>query len=307
MSYNVIPSPPRVIGNTKKARRTLAAALIALLAVSASGCAGTNSSASAGSKLDELKKSGVVRMGVVDTLPTSGADATPTGLVPELTAMVFAKMGLNNIQTVPMEFGALIPSLQSNRIDVAAGGHYVTAERCKAITLADPSYYYHDGMAVAKGNPHNIKTFEDVAKSNIEMGAVSGSASIKQGTDAGVPESKIQKFADIPTMLDALKTGRIDAAPYSNVEISYLLTKPAYTELTATEPTTPLVNGVPNPFSVSIGFAKDAGDIAEAFNKAQAEMKQAGEFDALLKKWGQTKDVLQPANMKKIGEVCSEK
>lgn len=306
MSNNSTPSPPKVVRNTKKARLGLAAALAALLAISVSGCAGTTSPSSASSKLDELKKSGV-RMGVVDTLPTSGADATPNGLVPELTAMVFAKMGINKVETVPMEFSALIPSLQSKRIDVAAGGHFVNADRCKAVTLADPSYYYQDGMAVAKGNPLNIRTFEDVAKANIDMGAVSGSASVKQAADAGVPESKVQKFTDIATMLDALKTGRIAAAPYDNVSIAYELSKPANSGLTATEPTAPLVDGVPNPYSVSIAFAKDAGDIAEAFNKTQAEMKQAGEFEALLKKWGQSKEDLQPANMKKIDEVCSEK
>lgn len=270
----------------------------------------TDASASgADSPLAKLKEKGVVRIGVADSLPTSGADtAKPTGLVPELTAMVFDRMGIPKAEPVAMDFGALIPSLQSGRIDVASGGFYVTEERCNAITFAEPAFYYLDAFAVKKGNPHNIRTYKDIAKADVNMGNVAGAANAELAEADGVKKDKIQDYPDIPSLLEALKADRIQAAPYDNVSIAYEVAKPAYAaDLESTVPTAPLVDGKETPYSVSVGFPKDAGNIATEFDKIQAEMFAAGDFDALIKKWSVPKESIRPSDAPDIKDICAPK
>jgi polar amino acid transport system substrate-binding protein len=296
-------------GNRRKHVKALTVAIVALalLALSACGASSTGSggSGSAQKILDNFKKDGV-RVAVVEELPTASADSTLTGLVPELVEMVLKELGVTKFTAVPMDFGSQIPSLQAGRVDVAAGGFYVKPERCKAISMADPAYYYLDGFAVAKGNPHGITGYKEIASQKLKMGAVTGSANGSLAEADGVAASKISEYPDLPTLLDALKAGRIDAAPYDNVSIAYELNKPAYSDLTATTPTAPIVNGKPTPYSVSVGFAKKYAAFTKLFNAKQAEMFKAGKFDALMTKWGQDESVLRPSDIVDIKVACGQ-
>lgn len=297
--------------HSRRVSRLAALASAAALALSLAACSGAatggeddGTGAEAGLTLESLQETGTIRLGVADALPTTGADETPTGLVPELTALVFAELGVADAVAVPMDFGALIPSLQSGRIDVAAGGFYITKERCDTIVLADPSYFYLDGMAVPSGNPNDITTFEDVAAAGVDLGAVAGSATKQQAVDAGVDGAKVQEYPDIPTMLDALQAGRIGAASYDNVSIAYELAKPAYSDLSATDPVAPIVDGKEQPYAVSIGFPAGAEELAAAFNEKQAEMYAAGAFDELLAKWSLPVESARAADSPNIAELC---
>ena len=290
------------------------AGTVGLTACGSDSGGGSTSASSSGSTADnsplgKLKAKGSVRMAVVDAPPSSfPTKGDAKGLIPELATMVLKKMGIAKVEAVPMDFGAQIPSLQSGRIDVAAGGFYVTADRCKAITFAEPSFYYLDGFAVEKGNPDHIRTYKDIAKAGVNMGSVAGAANVELAEADGVPKSKIQEYPDIPSMFDALKAGRIQAAPYDNVSIAYFVSRPAYSgSLQASDPTAPIVNGKPQPYSVSIGFPKDAGNLATEFNKLQAQMFADGEFDALMKKWALPKESIRPSDAPDIKDVCAQK
>ncbi|ODV41133.1 hypothetical protein AWV79_01035 [Cupriavidus sp. UYMMa02A] len=50
-----------------------------------------------------------------------------------------ASIGVKDVKFEVMEFGALIPSLMSHRIDVIAGGMYITDARCKQVAFSEPS------------------------------------------------------------------------------------------------------------------------------------------------------------------------
>lgn len=293
----------RLTGTFRRTRSHFAAAFAAVLAVSLAAC-GSGGSGAASSQLDKLKESGTVRIGVSDVLPITAAEMTPTGYQAEMAEKVFHELGIKNVTAVPVDFGALIPSLQSKRIDAVVAGLYVTVERCKAVTYATPSVYFMDGLAVPKGNPNSIRSYEDVAKAGTDLGFLTGSAVSQLATVAGVDKSKLHDYADLPTMLDALKAGRIAAAAETNVTIAYAVSKPAYSDLTTTDPIMPIINGSPQPYASSVAFAKDAGDLVDAFSKKQTEMFEAGAFDELIKKWSIPKESVRPATAPTVDQIC---
>src|SRR5215211_4064077 len=174
--------------------------------------------------LKDLRKAGVVRMGTPSNMPSSGIQGgRAIGIFPEMGALIYKELGVPKVRPVDMEFGAQIPSLQAGRIDAGAGGLYVLPERCRAVTFSDPLLGYLEGMAVPRGNPEGIRTYEDVAKKGLTFGVLSATAEIPLGKAAGIPDDKFQKYPDLPAMMDALKAGRIDAASFDSITIGYFV------------------------------------------------------------------------------------
>ena len=311
----------QVVGSSSARARMLALSLLAVFAVVALiavGCGDDDSASSGGSSsaasgddgvLAKLQEKGEIRMGVSDALPTTGTDKTkPEGALPELAAAVFADMGIPKAVPVPMDFGALIPSLQSGRIDVASAGFYVTAERCRAIEYSEPVFDFYDAFAVKKDNPDDVNSYKDIADKGLKMGSVAGAANVTLAEQAGVAKDKISEYPDLPSLLDALKVGRIDAAPYDNVTLAYLIAKPSYSDdLSLSETSAPIVDGKEQPYAVSVGFAKGETEIADEFDKAAQRMIADGEFDALLSKWKMPEGTApRPADAPDVATLCKQ-
>ncbi len=66
-----------------------------------------------------------------------------TGAEPDILRRIATDMGVKEIDAKVLEFGAMIPSLQSRRIDVIATGLYINPARCKVVAFE--SVYSMDG------------------------------------------------------------------------------------------------------------------------------------------------------------------
>lgn len=266
--------------------RTASLLLTAALVATGLAACGGDSGPSGSGTLAAIEDRGVVRIGVAEFLPTTGADGnTPTGIFPEEAAAVFAEMGVDKVEIVKMDFGALIPSLQSGRIDVAAGGLYVNPERCKAVSFATPNFGYLEAMAVPKGNPKQITTYRSVADAGAKLGVISGAAEIPLAKAEGVDDAKIQKYPDLPSLLDAVKAGRVDAAAYDNVTIAYFVARPAYSGLESTEPYGPGTKAGAEASPAALAFGKDAEELTAAYDTAREKLAADGTIDGIYDKW----------------------
>lgn len=256
------------------------------------GCGGGSASSGGGGgggggALDKLRKAGVARMAVTETLPSSGfQNGKGVAVFPEIGAMVMKELGVPKIQYVNVQFGAQIPGLVADRVDMAAGGLYLTAERCNAISLSDTLLAYLEGLAVRKGNPKGIVDYKSIAQNNLKLGLVTGSFENDLAKQFGVKTSQIQLYPDIPAMYEALKAGRVDAVGYDSITIAYFATEPQYSgAVEAVKPFDPVNDGLPSSGIAGMGFQKDATDLTDAFNKKADAMLKAGAFDAIYKKW----------------------
>jgi polar amino acid transport system substrate-binding protein len=246
--------------------RVVAIAILAVFAMGLTACGSASSGSSSGSE-SPSSASKTIRVGYETGVPS---------LVNDVAEEVFTQMGYK-VEMVPMTFDALIPSLQSGRIDAAAGGLFITPPRCQAVTFSQPNMYFLHAFGVQKGNPRNLRTLEDVAKTGATLGVPAGSDEARQAKAKGVKDSQISTYQDVPTALDAVKAGRVDAVAYDNVTLEIELAKPGYSGLELTEPVNPeFEDGKQRPYAAGIAFPKKDTELAKQYSAKQAEFFKDG-------------------------------
>src|SRR5690606_10145054 len=110
-------------------------------------------------------------------------------------------------------WGSLIPGLRASRFDLIAAGMYITPERCKQVLFTDPHYQLPDTLLVASGNPKKLGSYADIAANpDIKLAIMSGTVNLAYARDSGVKDSQILQVPDTTAQLQAVRSGRADAA-----------------------------------------------------------------------------------------------
>jgi len=99
-------------------------------------------------KIESSNKNGVLRAGVIDDagMPFSLIkDGQLIGFDIELSSRFAAYTG-REYQPVPLQFGSLIASIATHKIDIITASMFITEERKKMIDFSDP--YYESGVSI---------------------------------------------------------------------------------------------------------------------------------------------------------------
>ena len=99
-------------------------------------------------KIESSRKNGILRAGVIDDagMPFSLIkDGQLIGFDIELSSRFAAYTG-RAYQPVPLQFGSLIASLATHKIDIITASMFITEERKKRIDFSDP--YYESGVSI---------------------------------------------------------------------------------------------------------------------------------------------------------------
>lgn len=105
-----------------------------------------------------------IQLGIADERPYGYQDpqtGQATGQAPTVATEVLSRMGIEQIDSSVVEFGALINGLNAERFDIIAAGMFITEERASQALFTDPDYCATNAFAVEEGNPHDIQRFED--------------------------------------------------------------------------------------------------------------------------------------------------
>ena len=192
-----------------KRNRVLGAAGALVIAA----CAATTA-AQAETTLQRIERTGEVRIGYANEKPFAYTtpDGTVTGESPEIARKVFAKLGVKKVDAVLTEWGSLIPGLKAGRFDVIAAGMYVTPERCKQVAFADPQYQIKDTLITLPGDPKNLHSYADVAKTDASLALMAGTVEVGYARASGVKDSQLLLVPDTTAQLQAVRAHRADAA-----------------------------------------------------------------------------------------------
>jgi polar amino acid transport system substrate-binding protein len=98
-------------------------------------------------QIESSGKNGTLKFGTAAiTEPFSFVDGSQqiVGLDIELAALVAQKLEMN-LKVVNMDFGAMIPALMANKVDMIGACITITEERAKSVLFSDP--YYVGGIA----------------------------------------------------------------------------------------------------------------------------------------------------------------
>ncbi|MFD8549184.1 ectoine/hydroxyectoine ABC transporter substrate-binding protein EhuB [Streptomyces sp. NPDC059649] len=296
---------PRGIG-----RRSLLAGVAALGAGALGATAGCSrvdisGATDGGHLLDDLRSKGTVRMGIASEPPYASINSKGelTGEAPAVAKTIFQRLGIRHFEPVPVEFGALVPGLHSFQYDVIVAGMFINKARCAAVLFSDPDYESKDAFLVAKGNPHKIKDYPDIARQGLRMGTGIGYAEIDYAVGNGVRKGDIQTYGDQIAGMEALEAGRIDCFAGTALTMIEALKTGQHPKVGMTPPFTPKVDGKPQRDGGGYGFRIGETNLRDAFNRELHKMKKSGELLRIAKPFGFTEEFMTDLTAK---ELCKK-
>jgi polar amino acid transport system substrate-binding protein len=242
--------------------------------------------------LERAKADGYIRVGFANEAPFGYAtpDGKLTGEAPEVAKAVLAKMGIPQVDGVLTEFGSLIPGLKAKRFDIIAAGMFINPKRCAEIAFSEPSYGIGQAMLVKAGDPKGIKDYSSIkANPDLKLAVMSGAVEVGYAKDAGIPESQLVMLPDQSSLLQAVQSGRADAASLTALSIADMAKKGE-----GVESTKPFgeVAGKSVKGHGGFGFRKEDKDLYTAFNDELKKFIGSPEHIALVTPLGFGKDYL---------------
>ena len=145
------------------------------------------------------------------------------------------------VEIVPMDFGGIIPALESGQIDGAIAGANITEARKKVVDFSDP--YYDTGIvAIVHKDNTTIKNGKDLVGKRLAV--KSGTAGQKYTEENLKGKAEVRIYDDTVSMLKAVENKQADAAFEDLPVISYTLNQDPDTQLkVGTEKLTNVGNG----------------------------------------------------------------
>ncbi|MGZ0152895.1 ABC transporter substrate-binding protein [Kribbella sp. WER1] len=163
----------------------------------------------------QIRSAGVVKVATTAYTPPIvylGPDNKDIiGLDADIAAAFSTMFGVRFELTDLGNFGALIPALKAQRFDLSISGMGDTVEREKELDLID---YMFDGktIMVAKGNPKNIKSMDDLCGKTVAVGVGTAQEALVKQKSATCPKPiDVLSIPKQPDVLVAVRTGRADA------------------------------------------------------------------------------------------------
>lgn len=275
-----------------------------LLILAVVGCGNLDISSS-GSTLEKAKQEKKITVGFANEKPYAyKEDGKVTGEAVEIAREIFKKQGIDEIEPVLTDFGSLIPGLKAGRFDVITAGMYITPERCQEADFANPEYSIGEGLAVKKGNPNNLKSYEDIRDNpDTKIAVMKGAIEEKYLKDIGVKESQISIVPDQPSGISALEAGRVDAITMTGPSLRSVLQSANSDEIEEVKDfKQPSIAGEDIRGYGAAAFRSDDKDLRDLYNKELEQMKESGRLLEIIEPFGFTEDDL-PGD-KTAEELC---
>lgn len=192
----------------------------------------------------------------------------------DLMDLVAKDLGLEQkIVNTPFETIETGQAMATGKCDIAAAGMTITEERDQVIDFSDPYFDATQALIVEKGAGY--ASLEDLEGKT--LGVQVGTTGQEYATDNAPDGVEAKVFEDLALLLEAVKSGSIDAAINDNTVLYDYATKNPDTEVTAEFDT-----GEQYGFGVAEG---ENAELLDAVNKAFADAHEDGTYDKLFKKY----------------------
>jgi polar amino acid transport system substrate-binding protein len=198
-----------------------------------------------------------------------------TGFDIELTNALLKRLGYE-YEYQDMNFAGLIPSAQTNKIDVIVCGLTVTPERAEQVLFTQA--YQDDGtVIVVKSGNNTIKSLNDLKNSivGVEMGSVQQIIALEN-------EKNIKEIINYDTntlLFNALLTGKIDAILADERIISY------FNRVDKNGKKLKQVTDLIQPRGMAYGVNLKNKKLQKEINDTLDQMRKDGEFKKIYDKW----------------------
>lgn len=234
------------------------------------------------SKLDDIKETGVIKIGVAlggEPVGFWNAKNEPIGYDVDFARRIANAMGVE-LQMINVHGDARISMLVSGQLDIVVGNLTVTEARQKVVDFSDA--YFRTGLKIAVKKGSGINSLADLSGKSVVVGrGTSGAVFLEKQ----VPEAKLvftDKFA--PDGLLMMRQGRVDAGIEDGSFIEYMIGKMSNMKL------------LPDSYEsgdIAVGVKKGQPELVKWINDFVAEYIQSGDYSKSYKKWW-GKDAMPP-------------
>lgn len=172
--------------------------------------------------LRQVLAAGQLRVGYAVEPPYAyvGAAGQADGESPSLARAVAARLGVAPV-FVLMDFAALIPALESGRIDMVAAGLFITPERAQRVSFSRPTLRVRAGWlqrAAAPALPADAAAL--AAMPAIRVAVIDGAVEAQWLRASGLPADRILPMPDAATAMAAVSGGQADVLALSWPSVS---------------------------------------------------------------------------------------
>jgi polar amino acid transport system substrate-binding protein len=253
-------------------RRLALALSLGLAAMTAFGPVGA-----AARSLDEILKSGSLKVGVNPTLPPLGKFDEKneiTGFDVDFANEIGKMLGVK-VEIVQTGSPDRIPFVASGKIDVVMGAMTRNPERAKVIDFTVPVHTEVFGVLTTEGKPY--KEWKELDSPSVTLIQVRGTTPVKFIED-NLKQVKVTLLDNYPDAVRALAQGRGDAM----VDVIDFVGEQMNLHKNVKWR---IVDTPVDVYYCSMGLAKNATGLKDWLNVAIFEMHRRGRTDALWQKW----------------------
>jgi len=180
-------------------------------------------SANAGDVLDQVMKSGTIRIAIIGGNPPY-SKMSPSG-EPEGYDIDIGKAIADALKVKPEFITTDIPgritSLQTHKADLTIADFTKTVQRSTSIGFTDPYLVVSLQFLVAAGRKE-LNSVADLNKADINVGITRGGTA-EQNVPLAAPKATIQRFNNEADVLSALDAGQIDVMSQDNLYNAQLM------------------------------------------------------------------------------------
>jgi polar amino acid transport system substrate-binding protein len=207
-------------------------------------------------------------------------DGTDTGFDAELMQSICRALGLSRrlVKYGGDDFNGIFDGLAGGTCDAVISGTTITPERERVALFSAPYLEFNQGLAVNAARTPDIKSVGDLRGQivGIQTGNTSDIVARRLAAEGAIKAIKYYPYHGITDALDDLSAGHVGAL----IKLS-----PVLSWLVKDRPGLAVVQEIPTHEKLGIAFAKTNAGLCAAVNKALADMKAGGHFDALCRKW----------------------
>ncbi len=231
-------------------------------------------------RIETPNKNGVLHAGVVNDLGMPFSlikDGQLIGFDIEIATRFAAYTG-REFQPVPLEFGSLIASIATHKIDIITASMFITEERKKMIDFSDP-YYEAGGSLIARNDRIErapaalLSSVDDLAGKKI--GVFTGTV-FDGYIQQKYPTAQILRYESPSDMVLSIQTGKVDAALFDLITARLLIKH---------NPDLGLLSEIVLSTPLGVGFSKSDPGLRNDFNDFLREIRADGTYAAMNARW----------------------
>jgi polar amino acid transport system substrate-binding protein len=251
-----------------------------------------------GGTLQRIKDAKTVKVGIAGEIPYGFTDnGKVTGEAPEVAKAVFKAMGIPEVEAEQVEFDQLIPSLNASRYDMVAAGMAILPERCEQAAYSVVDYVTLTAFMVPKGNPEQVKNFDDLKAKGLKLAVLSGTIEQQVAEATGVAKANIQTYSGQAELFQALGDQRAYCGALTDISLRQLIKDNPDAPLEVTDGFVPVLEGKEQVQAGGFVFRKGEDDLIDAFNAELTKLHENGEWLKIVEPFGFTEDNLPPADV----------